>query len=183
MKRRAQDWRGGLSRVFVLAVIGLVGVVVLFAQGCASAHTGAVPTLPSGSTKHVAATLPVTVDTVVSARLPATLPVSAEPFMVPILMYHYVDFSSPPAGPYAAGLTVPTAQFGAEMDYLARNGYHPVLLEQVYAAMAGLQTLLAKPVALTFDDGGRDDFTASYGRITSLPLSSSLRALWAGPSA
>jgi peptidoglycan/xylan/chitin deacetylase (PgdA/CDA1 family) len=77
-------------------------------------------------------------------------------------MYHYVDATPPPAGPYAAGLTVPTAQFAAQMDYLAADGYHPVTLEQIYAAMAGLSHLPPKPVALTFDDGGLDDYTVAY---------------------
>ena len=65
-------------------------------------------------------------------RCPADLPASAKPLRVPILMYHYVDTTPPPAGPYAAGLTVPTAQFQAQMNYLAANGYHPVTLEEIY---------------------------------------------------
>jgi peptidoglycan/xylan/chitin deacetylase (PgdA/CDA1 family) len=77
-------------------------------------------------------------------------------------MYHYVDAAPPPAGPYAAGLTVPTAQFEAQMDYLAANGYHSVTLEEIYASMAGLTLLPAKPVALTFDDGGLDDYTVAF---------------------
>jgi peptidoglycan/xylan/chitin deacetylase (PgdA/CDA1 family) len=77
-------------------------------------------------------------------------------------MYHYVDVTPPAAGPYSAGLTVPTRQFQAEMNYLAANGYHPVTLEQVYAAMAGGSPLPTKPVALTFDDGGLDNFTVAF---------------------
>ena len=46
--------------------------------------------------------------------LPRDLPASAMPLRVPILMYHYVDATPPPAGPYAAGLTVLTAQFAAQ---------------------------------------------------------------------
>ena len=77
-------------------------------------------------------------------------------------MYHYVDASPPPAGPYSAGLTVPTTQFEAQMDYLEKNGYHTVTLEQIYAAMAGKAELPTKPVAITFDDGGLDDYTVAF---------------------
>lgn len=94
--------------------------------------------------------------------LPTRLPASAKPQDVPILMYHYVDSSPPPTGPYSAGLTVNTARFEAEMDYLAGHGYHTVTLEQIYAAMAGEAHLPAKPVAVTFDDGGLDDYTVAF---------------------
>ena len=52
--------------------------------------------------------------------LPRDLPTSAKPLRVPILMYHYVDATPPPAGPYAAGLTVPTAQFAGPDELLGR---------------------------------------------------------------
>jgi len=77
-------------------------------------------------------------------------------------MYHYVDDAPPVLGPDAGGLTVRTRAFELQMDFLAKNGYHTVTLEQVYAAMAGLISLPAKPVALTFDDGGLDDYTVAF---------------------
>jgi peptidoglycan/xylan/chitin deacetylase (PgdA/CDA1 family) len=77
-------------------------------------------------------------------------------------MYHYVDASLNPTDPYAAGNTVSPEQFAAQMDYLAANGYHPVTLEQVYIAMAGLGSLPAKPVVLTFDDGWKDQYTVVF---------------------
>jgi peptidoglycan/xylan/chitin deacetylase (PgdA/CDA1 family) len=81
---------------------------------------------------------------------------------VPILMYHYVDESPPDAGKYSAGLTVSTATFEAQMDYLAENGYNPVTVAQVYAALSGEGTLPGKPVAITFDDGGKDNYSVAY---------------------
>ncbi|MCL5736496.1 MAG: polysaccharide deacetylase family protein [Actinobacteria bacterium] len=96
------------------------------------------------------------------ADLPASLPPSATTLTVPILMYHYVDETPPPAGEYAVGLTVETEQFSAEMDYLASHGYHAVTLEQIYAAVAGRKPLPRKPVAITFDDGGLDNYMVAF---------------------
>jgi peptidoglycan/xylan/chitin deacetylase (PgdA/CDA1 family) len=77
-------------------------------------------------------------------------------------MYHYVDATPPKVGRYAAGLTVRTNDFQAQMDYLAANGYHTVTLDQIYAAMAGGAALPNKPVAVTFDDGGTDNYTVAF---------------------
>jgi len=139
-------------------------------QSLASQEKG---TSPSESIPQVAVSQPGGLSS--QSYLPAALPSSAKPLRVPILMYHYIDATPPPAGPYAAGLTVLTAQFEAQMDYLASNGYHTVTLEQIYAAMAGLSPLPANPVALTFDDGAWTTTPwpiPSFARIISWPPSS-----------
>jgi len=59
---------------------------------------------------------------------------------VPILMYHYVDETPPPAGPYADQLTVRTWDFVAEMEYLVNNGYQTVSLADLYTAMMEVLT-------------------------------------------
>lgn len=74
-----------------------------------------------------------------SASLPGRLPADAAKVHAPILMYHYVDETPPPAGPYADGLTVRTNDFRAEMQYLVDNRYQTVTFADVYRAMAGLQ--------------------------------------------
>ena len=96
------------------------------------------------------------------AALAKTLPVGAAAVHVPVLMYHYVDAEPPPAGPYADGLTVRTPDFEKEMDYLVQHGYHTVTLAEAYLAMAGVRKLPAKAVALTFDDGGLDNYTVAF---------------------
>jgi peptidoglycan/xylan/chitin deacetylase (PgdA/CDA1 family) len=90
------------------------------------------------------------------------LPAGAAALHVPVLMYHYVDDEPPPKGPYADGLTVRTPDFVEELEYLVENGYHTVRLSDVYLAMAGVKQLPEKPVALTFDDGGLDNYTVAF---------------------
>jgi peptidoglycan/xylan/chitin deacetylase (PgdA/CDA1 family) len=94
--------------------------------------------------------------------LSSPLPADAVKVHVPVLMYHYVDEEPPPAGPYADGLTVRTPDFVKEMEYLVDNGYQAVTLADVYLAMAGAKELPAKCVALTFDDGGLDNYTVAF---------------------
>lgn len=112
-------------------------------------------TTPAGVTTTLTGVpVPVEVATAAGRPLPAQLP---------ILMYHYVDDEPPPAGPYADGLTVRTPDFREEMAYLADNGYRTVLLEDVAAALDGGASLPAgRLVALTFDDGGLDNYTVAY---------------------
>ena len=90
------------------------------------------------------------------------MPPGAQPFYVPILVYHYVDAAPPIDSPYADDLTIRTHQFEAQMAYLAENGYSTVTLEQIYRAMAGQAQLPPTPVALTFDDGGMDNYTVAF---------------------
>jgi peptidoglycan/xylan/chitin deacetylase (PgdA/CDA1 family) len=78
-------------------------------------------------------------------------------------MYHYVEAVPQLAsGLWAKRLTISARSFKQEMDYLAANGYHPVTLAQIYDAMTSSKALPAKPVALTFDDGGADNYTTAF---------------------
>ncbi len=94
--------------------------------------------------------------------LSGPLPADAVQVHVPVLMYHYVDETPPPAGPYADGLTVRTPDFAEELEYLANNGHHTVTLADAYLAMAGVKELPEKPVVLTFDDGGLDNYSVAF---------------------
>jgi hypothetical protein len=76
---------------------------------------------------------------------------------VPILEYHVLGAA--PAGTTYPELFVGRADFSRQMDWLDRNGYEAVTLEEVEKAWFHGGTLPAKPVVLSFDDGYRPQFT------------------------
>jgi peptidoglycan/xylan/chitin deacetylase (PgdA/CDA1 family) len=81
---------------------------------------------------------------------------------VPILMYHVI--ASPPATAQLPELFVDPKTFTAQMEWLERQGYVAVSLNQVYDAWFKGGKLPDKPVVLTFDDGYRGDYV--YARPT-----------------
>ncbi len=74
---------------------------------------------------------------------------------VPVLAYH--RFGSKPSK-----LTVTPAAFAAQMDYLARNGYHVLPLAQLNDFLDGKELLPKKSVIITIDDGYRSTYDIAY---------------------
>lgn len=70
---------------------------------------------------------------------------------IPILVYHSVGTASDE-------YTTPVAQFAAQLDWLAENGFHTVSLRDLAEARARRRPLPDKSVILTFDDGREDGF-------------------------
>lgn len=71
-------------------------------------------------------------------------------------MYHLVGPRQPSDHGYTIALTVPTAEFRAEMDWLHRDGFHAISMETLYNALERGGRLPKKPVMITFDDGYRN---------------------------
>jgi hypothetical protein len=158
LRRKKPAGRGAAA-----AGINLLAVAVVSCHAGTTTGKGAASTtVPSGSSGLAMGAHSTPGVTIPPTKLPSLLPGTAPPVVVPILMYHYVDYSPSPAGPYSAGPTAPTAQFAAEMDYLAASGHHPVTIEQIYADMAGQGQLPNKPIALSFDDDGLDDYAVAF---------------------
>jgi peptidoglycan/xylan/chitin deacetylase (PgdA/CDA1 family) len=77
--------------------------------------------------------------------------------LVPILEYHVLGH--PPEGAPYPELYVGRTDFEKQMDWLEKEGYEAVTLEQVQEAWYHSGTLPPKPVVLSFDDGYRPQFT------------------------
>ena len=75
----------------------------------------------------------------------------AQPSVVPVLYYHSV--SDEPVG--IRILSVTTADFEAQLQYLLENGYTPIYMDEY-------PSLYEKPVIITFDDGYEDNYTNVY---------------------
>ncbi|MEN3343119.1 MAG: hypothetical protein V7644_2523 [Actinomycetota bacterium] len=86
--------------------------------------------------------------------LPRVLP--RRTVAVPILMYHRVGPLTPRLSAMTTALTVPPAQFAAQMRWLHAAGYHALTQEQLFEALEHHARLPRRPVLITFDDGYQD---------------------------
>jgi peptidoglycan/xylan/chitin deacetylase (PgdA/CDA1 family) len=75
---------------------------------------------------------------------------------LPVLMYHRVGRLPYQPTPTSTKLTVQPAVFKAQMEWLARHGFHAITVAQLYAALERRKPLPSRPVLITFDDGYRD---------------------------
>jgi peptidoglycan/xylan/chitin deacetylase (PgdA/CDA1 family) len=80
---------------------------------------------------------------------------------VPILMYHYIRVNPDSRDRLGFNLSVTPTDFAAQMDWLARSGYHTITTEDLHGYLSGTRGLPSKPVILTFDDGYADFYTTA----------------------
>ncbi|HZT95238.1 MAG TPA: polysaccharide deacetylase family protein [Chloroflexota bacterium] len=79
----------------------------------------------------------------------------------PILMFHYIRINPVPSDILGLHLSVTPAEFNAEMRFLRNNNYQAVTISQLADHIRYGTALPAKCVALTFDDGYEDQYTAA----------------------
>jgi peptidoglycan/xylan/chitin deacetylase (PgdA/CDA1 family) len=77
---------------------------------------------------------------------------------VPILVYHNIAPHHPGDTPAQREFDVPPEVFEWQMSYLRRTGTAVVSLERLVAALEGRDTLPARAVVITFDDGWETQF-------------------------
>ena len=71
---------------------------------------------------------------------------------VPVLNYHQVNDK------YHSALTLDVAEFTKQMEYLHKEGYHKISLDDLYAYITEGKELPEKPIVITFDDGYIDNY-------------------------
>ena len=77
---------------------------------------------------------------------------------VPILMYHVIN--PPPAGAPFPGLYVSASEFAAQMQALAKAGFHAVTMDQMWAyRQHGAPLPSGRPIVVSFDNGYQSQYT------------------------
>ncbi len=129
----------------------------------ALAPTAVAPTTaakPASATTPTVAPRPIA--PAATAVPPTPTPTPRGTTIIPILMYHYVRVVTDPKDTIGIGLSVKPELFAQQMQYLADNGYTTLTMQEVYDILVGRKSLPTRPIALTFDDGYRDFYTAAW---------------------
>jgi peptidoglycan/xylan/chitin deacetylase (PgdA/CDA1 family) len=79
----------------------------------------------------------------------------------PILMYHYIRAVDQAGDPLGYELSVTPGEFERQIAWLAEQGYRGVRMDTLTRCLSGEAVCPPKPIALTFDDGYEDAFTAA----------------------
>lgn len=90
---------------------------------------------------------------------------TAEPYEVPILMYHYIR-TAPLNDNLGASLSVDPLNFALQVKWLKDNNYQTIFLKDLADPQKfAIKKVLAeglKPIVITFDDGYRDAYTEAF---------------------
>jgi peptidoglycan/xylan/chitin deacetylase (PgdA/CDA1 family) len=121
-----------------------------------------IPTLAPSTGGEQQPIVATALETPTAAPSPAATFAPRGTTVIPILMYHYVRTVTDPKDTIGINLSVTPEKFAAQMQYLAENGYTTLTMREVHAILAGAMPLPPKPIALTFDDGYRDFYTAAW---------------------
>lgn len=160
---------GWLLRIALIAALGTVAFAACGpaapARPTATMPATAAPTLtptrtpvatPTPSATATATQTPTPSPT----ATPTATPTAAGGVRVapaPILMYHHITDLPDDASAGQREYAVSPARFEEQLRYLTEHGYESVSLYDVIRYLQGEGTLPAKAVAITFDDGYRDN--------------------------
>jgi peptidoglycan/xylan/chitin deacetylase (PgdA/CDA1 family) len=91
-----------------------------------------------------------------------SLSVPLHRLQVPILEYHYIRNNPNPKDRLGFNLSVTPADFQAQMQWLAADGYQAITVSDLRAGLTGELALPPNPVVLTFDDGYEDFLQTAF---------------------
>lgn len=76
-------------------------------------------------------------------------------YVVPVLMYHSIEYKK-------GSFFVSPENFAKQMEYIKKNGYEVVTLDELVNSIKSKKHLKRNKVVITFDDGYQDNFKYSY---------------------
>ncbi|MFN0117903.1 MAG: polysaccharide deacetylase family protein [Elusimicrobiota bacterium] len=79
---------------------------------------------------------------------------------IPILMYHKIG--NAPEGSQLKKLWVSNEKFEAQMEYLKKQGYSPIVFKDLYQYWDKNVSLPEKPILITFDDGYANNYENAF---------------------
>lgn len=92
-----------------------------------------------------------------------TYPLKDGEVLVPVFLYHFVGRETLERGGRSVSrVNVTAADFEAQLALLQALGYHSVTVGEIAAALDGKAALPERPVALTFDDGWREQYAVAF---------------------
>ena len=80
--------------------------------------------------------------------------------VVPILMYHHVDYEHVDRLP--SSNTISPEKFEWQMQYLKDHHFHVISVDQLIQGLKGRKRLPPKAVVITLDDGYEDNYTYTF---------------------
>jgi peptidoglycan/xylan/chitin deacetylase (PgdA/CDA1 family) len=165
-RERTRRRMRGLAAVVLLAVLVVLAVLV-FSAGSSSKSgsrsnsrhsTGASPATRSSTKRSTSAPGAPGTSPNSSAGTAGTGSGTPGTEAVPILMYHVIN--PPPPGAKFPGLYVAPREFAAQMQALARAGFHSVTMDQMQANWThGAPLPKGKPIVVSFDNGYQSQLT------------------------
>lgn len=76
-------------------------------------------------------------------------------YTVPILTYHEIGYEE-------GGLFVTPENFSKQMEYIKKNGYEVITLDELVKGIKSKKSFKRNKVVITFDDGYRNNFKYAY---------------------
>jgi peptidoglycan/xylan/chitin deacetylase (PgdA/CDA1 family) len=118
-------------------------------SGCTDSHSSVVHSIVTTAINPKPAAIPVIADADKILNRP----------QVPILCYHQIRDWKPSDSRRAKDYIVPLSNFQQQMKFLADNGYHTILPDQLYDYLLTGKDLPPNPVMITFDDTRAEQYT------------------------
>ncbi len=150
----------------LIVALTLLAIVVLLPRMVAPQPPRPAPSAPAGLLLAPAPPprLPAP-PSIAATPTPPLLPTATTERVVvtaaPILMYHYVRTVDAATDPLGYELSVTPELFAQHMALLAEQGYQGVTVATLVRCMRGEPICPPQPVALSFDDGYADAFSAA----------------------
>ncbi len=93
---------------------------------------------------------------------------------VPVIFYHHIQPQQMAKDKGQTSISVDNGMFDLQMGYLSSHGYAAITVKQLVDALIGHSGVPAKSIAITFDDGYKDNFENAFPVLQKYHLTANL---------